>query len=526
MADKVVVIGAGIGGLVSAALLAARGCDVTVVEKEAQVGGKARRLEVDGAAIDAGPTVFTLREVFEDVFRACGVSLSESLSVRPARIIARHAWDTHKRLDLFADPLRSEEAIGVFAGAKAAQSYRNFREEARRIYNILDDSLLRQSKVFWPLPLMRRIGLFHFGDLAAIRPYESLWKALSEHFDDPRLRQLFGRYTTYCGSSPFSAPATLMLIAHVEAKGVWLIDGGMSALAEALKGLAERNGARFQLGEGVASIEADARGASGVILDNGERIAADAVLCNADPAALATGRFGAAASRAVGRTPPARRSLSALVWLAHAKTEGFPLSRHNVMFSRDYPAEFRELSRGSQITEPSVYICAQDRDARATDGPGPTGRERLQVIVNAPANGDRHRFSQKELDQCTKAMTRSLSRCGLELEADFPHKLVTPADFDALFPSTGGALYGRASHGWAASFLRQGARTRIPGLYCAGGSTHPGAGVPMAALSGQIAARAAMARLASMRRSHPVATAGGMSTRSVKTPRVVKDATA
>ena len=236
-----------------------------------------------------------------------------------------------------------------------------------------------------------------------------------------------------------------------------------------------------------------------MILDNGERIAADAVLCNADPAALASGRFGEAASRAVGRTQSARRSLSALVWLAHAKTEGFPLSRHNVMFSRDYPAEFRELSRGSQITDPSVYICAQDRDARASDGPGPTGRERLQVIVNAPANGDRHRFSQKELDQCTKAMTRSLSRCGLELEADFPHRLVTPADFDALFPSTGGALYGRASHGWAASFLRQGARTRIPGLYCAGGSTHPGAGVPMAALSGQIAARAAMARLASMR---------------------------
>lgn len=515
MAQKVVVIGSGIGGLVSAALLAARGCDVTVVEKEAHVGGKARRLEVDGADIDAGPTVFTQRDVFEDVFRACGESLSDHVSVRPAHILARHAWDAHKRLDLFADPLRSEDAIGVFAGAKAAQGYRSFRTEARRIYHILDESLLRQSKVFWPLPLMRRIGLFHFADLAAIRPYESMWKVLGEHFDDPRLRQLFGRYTTYCGSSPFSAPATLMLIAHVEARGVWLIDGGMSALADALKELAMRNGARFRFGERVASVETDGRGASGVILDHGERIASDAVLCNADPAALASGRFGERARRAVGATPPARRSLSALVWLAHTKTRGFPLSRHNVLFSRDYPAEFRELDRGTQITDPSVYVCAPDRDARGTHEE--TGRERLQIIVNAPADGDRHAYSQKELDQCTNAMTRSLARCGLELEPLFPHRLVTPADFEALFPSTGGALYGRASHGWAASFLRQGAGTRIPGLYCVGGSTHPGAGVPMAALSGQIGARAAMAHLASMRRSRPVATVGGMSTQSVKT---------
>ena len=518
MNGKAVVIGAGIGGLVGAALLAARGHDVTVIEKEPHVGGKARRLAVDGQPIDAGPTVFTMREVFEEIFRACGSDIRSALSVKPAQVIARHAWSQDERLDLFADPMRSEEAIGDFAGADAARGYRAFRAEARRIYNILDESLLRQSKVFWPLPLMQRIGLTRVGDLAAIRPYESLWKVLGEHFQDQRLRQLFARYTTYCGSSPFSSPATLMLIAHVEARGVWLIDGGMSALAEALKTLAEANGARFRLGEGVDRIETGRRGVSAVILSEGERIAADAVLCNADPAALANGRFGEEATRAVGRVPQGRRSLSAMVWLAHTKTDGFPLSRHNVFFSPDYRAEFDQLKRGRQIDDPSVYICAQDRAADITeDTAPPAGRERFQVIVNAPANGDRHDFTQKELDQCTRSMTRSLARCGLELEADFPHRLVTPADFDALFPSTGGALYGRASHGWAASFLRQGATTRIPGLFCVGGSTHPGAGVPMAALSGQIGARAATERLASMRPSHPAAMAGGMSTRSRKT---------
>ncbi|MDP4574949.1 phytoene desaturase family protein [Qipengyuania sp. G39] len=515
MGERVVIVGSGIGGLASAALLAADGRDVTVVEKEPAVGGKARRVHVDGAAIDAGPTVFTLREVFEDIFRTCGSDLAECLATRPAQTIARHAWNESQRLDLYADPQQSEYAIGDFAGAEAARGYCDFRTEARRIFNILDRSLMRQSKVSWPLPLMWRIGLWRIGDLVAIRPYESLWKVLGEHFADQRLRQLFARYSTYCGSSPFDCPATLMLIAHVEAQGVWLIDGGMSALAEALKALAERNGATFRFGQRVEEIETAASRVSAVRLANGERLRADAVICNADPAALAAGMLGEHAKRAVRPTPPSRRSLSAYVWLAHAETSGFPLSRHNVFFSPDYKAEFDQLRAGQTIADPSVYVCAQDRDAHA--GPTPAGRERLQIIVNAAASGDTHAPTGEELETCTRAMTRSLERCGLQLETDMPHSLVTPQDFEALFPSTGGALYGRASHGWAASFLRQGARTRIPGLYCAGGSTHPGAGVPMAALSGQLAARTLMADRASTRRFHPAATAGGMSMQSART---------
>ncbi|MBX7483513.1 1-hydroxycarotenoid 3,4-desaturase CrtD [Qipengyuania qiaonensis] len=513
--ERVVVIGAGIGGLVSAALLSASGHDVTVVEKEVTVGGKARRVPVDGAQIDAGPTVFTLREVFEEIFRECGSELERCIATRRAHVIARHAWSDTERLDLFADPQRSEEAIGDFAGADAARSYRNFRTEARRIYDILNKSLLRRSKVGWPLPLMWRIGLWRVGDLAAIRPYESLWKVLGDHFADRRLQQLFARYSTYCGSSPFDAPATLMLIAHVEAQGVWLIEGGISALAEALRQLAERNGARFKMGESVARIEIGRSGVTGVVLLSGDRLEANAVICNADPAALASGRLGDAASCAVGGFAPKRRSLSAFVWLAHAETNGFPLTRHNVFFSPDYAREFSELKIGTQIVDPSVYVCAQDRDTRSAASID--GRERLQIIVNAAANGDTHQTTEEELDRCTQAMTRSLTRCGLRLETDMPHSLVTPRDFEKLFPSTGGALYGRDSHGWAASFLRQGARTRIPGLYCAGGSTHPGSGVPMAGLSGQLAARTLMADHASTRPLLPGATAGGMSMQSAKT---------
>ncbi len=515
MASSVVIIGAGMGGLACAVRLAASGHDVTVIEKESHVGGKARRIMVDGMPIDAGPTVFTLRDVFDDLFESAGRSLDDYVSVRSAEVLARHAWDATGHLDLYADPARSEQAIGDFAGAEAARGYRAFRTEAARIYGILEHSMLRADKVSWPLPLMRRIGLARIGDLLAIRPYESLWKVLGEHFADPRLRQLFARYSTYCGSSPFATPATLMLIAHVEAQGVWLIAGGMSALADGLRCVAEEHGARFYTETAVVDVELDNRKACGVLVESGEFIPADAVVANCDPSALASGRLGQRASHAVAPIKPRNRSLSGMVWLAHARGDGLPLSRHNVFFSPDYAREFSDIRGGAVPGDPSVYVCALDREAGS--GAAPDGRERFQIIVNAPANGDTFDYTTQEKERCTRAMRRTLERCNLRLDDPLPHKLLTPNDFERFSPSTGGAIYGRASHGWAASFLRQGTRTRIPGLYCAGGSTHPGAGVPMAALSGRLAAQQVAQDLASMRRFHPVATPGGMSMRSATT---------
>ena len=518
MSARIVVIGAGIGGLVSAALLAARGHAVTVLEKEAGVGGKARRVTVGGADIDGGPTVFTLREVFDQVFHACGAQLDDYVTVRRAEIIARHAWDAEERLDLYADPLRSEEAIGDFAGADAARGFRAFRNEARRIFDVLEEPFLHGDKASTPLPMMWRIGPWKMGDMLAMRPFDRMWDALGAHFSDPRLRQLFGRYATYCGSSPYAAPATLMLIAHVEARGVWLIDGGIHALAKALAQLAEGCGAQVRTEAPVARVLTDKGRASGVELATGEQIAADIVICNADPSALATGRLGEAATRAVAPLAPAKRSLSALVWYAHAGTSGFDLSHHNVFFSPDYAREFAEIASGRPPSDPTAYVCAIDRGAHDSDPAAPPGhRERLQIIVNAPADGDTHATTSEERARCTHTMLASLRRCGLVLEDPLPHQLMTPQDWEALFPATGGALYGRASHGWAASFRRQGPRTRLPGLYCTGGATHPAAGVPMAALSGLLAARVIERGLASTRTSRPVAMPGGMSTRSART---------
>ncbi len=518
MNARVAVIGAGIGGLTSAALLAARGADVTVFEKEAWIGGKARRVRVGDAEIDGGPTVFTYRRIFDEVFAACGgARLEDHVTIRKAEVLARHWWDDASGpLDLFADTQASVDAVSRFAGQEAARGYAAFAAEAARIFRVLEDPFLHGDKASTPLPMMWRMGLTKLPEMLAMRPFDGMWNALGEHFKDPRLQQLFGRYATYCGSSPYRAPATLMLIAHLEARGVWLIDGGIHALAKALGTLAEGQGARLRTGASVAEVLTANGRTSGVRLAHGEVIPADIVICNGDPSALATGRFGESARRAVPAIPPAKRSLSALVWYAHAETRGVDLTHHNVFFSRDYAREFAQIAAGTTPSEPTVYVCAIDRGARASD-PAPAGPERLQIIVNAPANGDVHAYSPEEKERCTRAMMATLTRCGLTLEEPFAHQLMTPRDWEGLFPATGGALYGRASHGWAASFQRQGPKTRLPGLYCTGGATHPAAGVPMAALSGRLAARVIAKDLASMKTSRRAVTAGGMSMPSATT---------
>ncbi|RVT40232.1 1-hydroxycarotenoid 3,4-desaturase CrtD [Sphingobium algorifonticola] len=513
--SQVIVIGAGVGGLISAALLAARGVPVLLLEASDAPGGKMRQVTVDGAAIDGGPTVFTMRPVFDAIFAECGARLDDYVTLRPASILARHAWGDD-RLDLFADPQASEDAIGAFAGAAEALGYRAFRAEAQRIFQTLDAPFLRRGQTN-PIGLTLRMGARGFADLCAIRPYETLWKALGEHFRDPRLRQLFGRYATYCGSSPFLCPATLMLIAHVEASGVWLVEGGMHGFARALETLARCLGVDIRYGEKVVGITVGQGRANGVTLASGDQVPARAIVCNADPAALADGLFGQAVRRAVPAVPRDRRSLAAMVWTARAGATGFPLSRHNVFFSDDYPAEFAALSAGHLADRPSVYVCAQDRDDGGTLTCGDMA-ERVQIIVNAPPTGDTHPLTPAEIDRCTVRMLECLARAGLML--DLPPastQLTTPTDFAAMYPSTGGALYGPASHGWAASFRRPGARTRIPGLYCAGGSTHPGAGVPMAALSGSQAAACLLKDQPLTSMSRRTAMPGGTSTPSART---------
>ena len=512
--ERVVVVGAGMGGLAAAIDLALAGRAVTLVEQASVPGGKVHERTVAGAAIDSGATVFTMKWVFEELFAAAGTRLDERLAITQAEVLARHAWSAHERLDLFADPDRAADAIGAFAGAKEARGFAEFRRRARAVYQTLENSFIRAPR---PTPLGLVLSAGGIGELLRIKPFATLWSELAEFFADPRLRQLFGRYATYCGASPFLAPATLMLVAHVELAGVWRVTGGMARLPEAMARLAAEKGVTLRYGQTVTAVAVERGRVAGVTLASGERLPAAAVVLNADVATVAAGHLGKVAQSAVDKVPPAVRSLSALTLSLRAPTHGFPLSHHNVFFSADSAAEFGDLTQGRRLPRaPTVYLCAQDRD----DGEGATAParqgapERLFAIINAPATGDQERITETDIELCLRQAMTLLNQCGLHVATTPTSCLVTrPQDFEGRFPGTGGALYGRVTHGAMATFQRPAARTRIPGLYLAGGSVHPGPGVPMAALSGRLAARTLLLDSHSIDPSRREAMPGGISMR-------------
>ena len=502
---KVVVVGAGMAGLVTALQLAHAGVQVTVVDKAAGPGGKIRQLMPNGMPVDSGPTVFTMRWVFDQILADVGTRLESELRIHPLNILARHFWEDGSQLDLYADPAQSLDAVARFAGGAEADRFKKFCEKARQVYDVLEGPFIKS-----PSPsmaqMMGSLGPRGLATLASVGPMRSLWHSLGRHFTDQRLRQLFARYATYCGSSPWEAPATLMLIAQVEMDGVWVVDGGMHALAACLMRLAQARGVNFLFNSECERIELDKGKVSGVRLMQGDSLRADSLVFNGDISALRKGLLGPGLQKSVQeKVQP--RSLSAVTWSMHADTGGMALDRHNVFFRNTYASEFEDIfTHGKLPHQPTVYVCAQDRGI----GTQPDGAERLLCLVNAPARGDKPQ-SEDELQACAHSSQALMAASGLHLNLESTASCIrtTPQDFHHLFPATGGALYGQATHGWMAAFARSNARSQIPGLYLAGGSVHPGPGVPMAAMSGRLAGAALMADLGLTSLSRKTVISGG-----------------
>jgi 1-hydroxycarotenoid 3,4-desaturase len=502
---RAVVIGAGIGGLATAVRLSAAGFDVTVLERQSHIGGKIRTLPSAAGPVDAGPTVLTLRHVFDELFAVAGARLEDHVTLYPQATLARHFWPDGSRLDLHAGPDRSAAAIRDFAGPKAERQFRAFNRRAARLFEAFDAPMMRAAEPRMG-DLVRHV-LRHPHLMPAMAPMKTLSGLLRSSFSDTRLRQLFGRYATYVGGSPYRSPAVLALIWQAEAAGVWVVKGGMHKLAGALGELAAAHGTEFRLKSHVDHLEVQDGRVRAVHLSGGARIPADVVVFNGDPRALASGALGQAGTIVAPKTLTARRSHSARVYSFAAQVEGPDLLHHNVFFAGDRRSEFADLAAGRVPTRPSLYLCAEDR---GQPQPPPT-LERFEIIANAPAL-DTGCADDQELHQWHETIIQRMARYGVRFSpTPGAAAITTPQLLSHLFPGSQGAIYGQTPHGLTAAFARPTARTPVPGLYLAGGGAHPGAGVPMATLSARHAVEAILSDLTSASMSDPTDMHGGMS---------------
>ncbi len=492
--NHVIVIGSGLAGLASAAVLGARGYRVTVVEKNDWTGGKACQLEAEGYRFDMGPTILTIPSVLKRIFAEAGVDLAERLNLVRLDPQWRCFFEDGSRLDLVESPEQMAASLEKFsAHAQDADGYRAFLSVSEALNSI------SQRYFFWRpvgglgdiLDPQSWLSLRGWRDFLKIRPGKTVFNTVRSHIKDPRVAQMLDHFVQYVGSSPEESPAVLCGIAHMQTdEGVWYPIGGTRAVPVALRQLAEEMGVQFLTGRQVASIELEGDRVRGVRLDNQERLEAAAVISNMD--AVRTFRELLPAGKARQKFEKQRNyvpACSGVVLYLGLKRRYPELLHHDFVFSRDPEEEFDFIYRkGQPAPDPSLYLAAP---AVTEPAVAPEGGDALYVLAHTPYLRPDHDWS-KMLPLYRQTMLDKLKRtAGLkDLEDNIAFEAhLTPQDIHDRYAVLNGAIYGLASHGSMGAF-KPSNRTDYQGLYLAGGAAHPGPGMPMVLMSGWIAADA------------------------------------
>ncbi|WP_091372020.1 NAD(P)/FAD-dependent oxidoreductase [Geodermatophilus sp. DSM 45219] len=492
---RVAVVGAGLGGLAAAARLAALGHAVTVLEQAPQVGGKLGWYARDGHGFDTGPSLVTLPQLYRDLFAATGGPLEDAVDLVRLDPAVAYRFADGTPLAVPGEAAAVPDALDAALGAGAGAQWAALTARAAEMWRVTEQPFLRS-------PLAGAATLARLArsasDVATVAPWQTLRGLGTAHLHDPRLRTLLDRYATYSGSDPRRAPAVLATVPYVEqAFGSWYVRGGLRRLAEAVAQRAVERGAVVRTGTAVERVLVEGGRAAGVRLTGGEVLRTDVVVSGADAAALyadllPSSRSTRGVRRDLARSTP---SLSGFVLLLALRGRTPGLAHHTVLFPGDYDAEFdavfgvgRHRGAPQPVGDPTVYVSAPDDPATRPDDDS----ESWFVLVNAPrhdpaggvdwdAPGLADRYARQVLDV--------MARRGLDVR-DRVRWCVprTPADLERDTRSVGGSIYGTSSNGARAAFLRPGNASPVPGLFLVGGSSHPGGGLPLVALSAEIVA--------------------------------------
>lgn len=472
-----VVIGGGLGGLAAALRLAARGWQVVLCEQDVRVGGKMNLWTRNGFRFDTGPSLITMPWIFQDLFADVGSRLEDHVELVPVRPLGRYVFADGTAFD-YSPALPDWLATLRRLAPRDADNFFAYMRLGARLYELSRATFLRRP--IGAPPDKEALG-------ALLRaPVRHAWgnyhQSVAAHFSDPRLQQLFDRYPTFVGSSPYRCPATLSLIPFIEyAFGGWHVRGGLYRIVESLAALARERGVELRTQARVAAIEHHARRVTGVRLSDGSFVPARAVVMNGD-VSMTCGMLG----ERERPWPPEERSLSGLVLLIGVRRRLPSLHHHNVFFSADYQKEFDQLFVERRLPDdPTVYISMPGK----TDPSGaPHDGETLFVMANAPA--DDTGWKETDITEARRRIFARLQQSGFpDIHDDIvAETAITPRSMAERFGAPGGAIYGAHSHGWRRAFLRPPNKDpRYKGLYYAGGSAHPGGGTPIVLLSARIA---------------------------------------
>ncbi|MDO3703990.1 phytoene desaturase family protein [Micromonospora sp. C28SCA-DRY-2] len=477
--DRVVVVGAGLGGLACALHLAGSGRQVTVLEREPVPGGRAGRLGVDGYEFDTGPTVLTMPDLIAEALGAVGEELADWLDLTPLDPAYRAYYPDGSTLDVITDTTRMAAEISRVCGPREADGYLRFVDYARRLWQLERADFIERN-LDAPTDLLTGNLL----RLLAGGAFRRLQTKIDQFFRDPRTRRIFAFQAMYAGLAPHDALAIYAVIAYLDSvAGVYFPRGGIHAVSRAMAGAAEKHGVQIRYGTTVSRVETAGGRATGVLTADGERIPADVVVLNPDlPVAYRD------------LLPPVRqrrlRYSPSCVVLHVGSTRGYSkIAHHNIHFGRAWRGTFDEvIRRGRLMSDPSLLVT---NPSRTDPSVAPAGRHTYYVLAPVP-NLDRAPFewrgdlSRRYADQLVDTLEeRGYVGFGAGVEV---LRTITPADWAEQGMAAGTPFAAAHSLFQTGPFRPVNLHRTLPNVVFVGSGTQPGVGVPMVLISGKLAA--------------------------------------
>lgn len=482
---KVVIIGGGLGGLSSAITLANKGFHVELFEKNQHFGGKLMPIQLGDYSFDFGPNTITMPSVFKRVIEQTGSRSEDYFELIKLENHTRNIFPDGTQFDLSSNQQTMLSQLQKL-DPPGAGNYQSFVKEITRLFKLSEQYFLPRTFRSWRDYVSPSLG----AAMLRVRPLQTLDSFFQSYFSNPRIIEAY-RYATYIGSSPFQAPATFAMIAHLEmVEGVYYVKGGNVKIAESFASLAKKLGVGLHNESEVRKVLMSGKKATGIELQSGEKVMADYVIMNADllkayPELVSEKARPSFKNEKMDKLEP---SISAFVIMVGLNKRFAQLKHHTVYFSDDYRQEFNDIFINKTYSaKPTIYIC----NSSHTDPDRSPKGDNLFILVNAPAlpldgNLQIDPVAYKEL------IFETLSSRGLDLTDHIvEEKVITPSDIATQFGAYRGSLYGVSSNRRKDAFLRpQNASKDIKNLFFVGGSTHPGGGSPMVTISGQNVAHA------------------------------------